>query len=161
MARQELHKKMRWEVILLVIGCVLTAISSIVVAYLSPKDKDQKKPVPSVIISPVFNNNIISKASNSSRAQTVKKQQNQVVNTALEKALNQASENVNKYVDIYLNINSNDVVLVNGRAASADEISETPNTLKLISGHRYTIKINNCPEKEITPTKDMTISVCM
>lgn len=159
MAGQELHKKMRWEVILLVIGCVLTIVSSIVVSLLSPKEA--KTAVPSVIISPVFNNNISANANHSAKVQTIKKEKNQVVNVPSEQVPKQASENVNKYVDIYLNVNSNDVVLVNGKPASADEISETPNTLKLISGHRYTIKINNCPEKEITPTKDMTVSVCM
>lgn len=158
MAEQALHKKRRWEVILLVIGCVLTIISSVVVSHLSPKE--EKTAVPSVIISPVFNNNITTKANNSSQVQAVKKRQKQVVNEDAKPVPNKGSGNVDKYVDIYLNVNSNDVVLVNGKPASADQISETPNTLKLISGHRYTIKINNCPEREIIPTKDMTISVC-
>lgn len=66
-----------------------------------------------------------------------------------------------RYIEVSLNINADDKVLVNGEAATTDEISDKPNTLKLVEGKHYRIKINNCPEQEIVPTKNTVLSVCM
>lgn len=141
----DLFKKYRGQIFLIIIGGTVTAVFTLLTDYFSSKKENENKTSPFVV-----NNNTSNETRSPSQDTSPEKKQHYYT---AEKPVP-----VKKYVEVYLNINSNDTVLVNGKPA---ELSEKPNTLKLIAGNQYTIKINNCPEKEIIPTGDMTISVCM
>ena len=148
MAKKNLYKERLWKVFFAVLASGL----SLLVIYLSPENRnDFKQSTP-----PVINN-----VSNITHKEPVyhshkKVQAGKVINSSITKQPIIPEQ----YVEVYLNINSDDKILINGKPASAER-SERPSTLKLVRGNTYMIKINNCPEIQIVAEKDMTISTCM
>lgn len=144
MTKKDLSKHPAWQLLLVLIPVFVAAWLA---RSCSSKEDSAMKSTPSVV------NNIMNEPAKQPAAIPAKKTR--------AHSQRESTKITEKYVDVYLNINSNDQVMVNGKPATPDEISDQPNTLKLIAGSRYLIKINNCPEKEIIAAPDMTISVCM
>jgi len=146
MAETTSYREIWQKILVALITVLLTAIVGAIISHFWPPEK-KTEPVHLVNNSPSYTTTII----NTEHPSGKKKAQ-----PTIKKSVSPKS-----YVEVYLNINSNDKVLVNSRSVTPEEISEKPNTLKLITGNHYLIKINNCPEKEIIAEEGITISTCM